>query len=270
MEELAEKIVIELKKNGYRDNTIRCYKNSIKRFFYHFFDYDIKMTNDNIKNYLENIKNKSELSQVINSIRILKSFDKRFDIISEKELKEITKEKKKNRIKRYDRSELKKVLRKVNSIRNDNLRLGFRLLLVSGLRIFELSALKKGDILFLENGLIRINVVDGKGGKSGTIDCLKDNYLYKNLKDYLEQKEEKESVFYAPGTFQKKAKTLGIKCHDFRRAYSKLVAKNINKANIDFPEDIRQQYFEVGLKRALRHERIETSYKYLYSKRIKI
>ena len=132
----------ELTKKKLRDNTKRCYLSSFKRFIRKNRD----SKNNDILNNLKSIKNKTELSQVINSIRLIQDNNKNINIIPEDDLKSIIKNKSENRHKSYEPYELKDRLRRINRIRDEKLRLAYRLMIVSGLRVFEVEALIKEDI----------------------------------------------------------------------------------------------------------------------------
>lgn len=263
---LIEKLIVE----EYRDRTISEYKNTLNRIYNHFIINKKEINNKNLNDYLVNIKNKTELSRAVNVIRILKEFEETFNCFSSSELKEIISEKSNNRHRPYDPYSLSEVKRKINTIRDKKYKLGFRLMIVSGLRVFELSELKKQDIIFNSDKTITLKVLNGKGGKAAEIKCLKDDYLYKELQEFLEDKLEEEKVFYSKIAMQKKALRLRFKCHDLRRAYSKLVEKEIQENTKDFPEDEQKEILEEELKEAMRHSKIDTSYSYINSKRIEV
>ena len=252
---------VELNKRNLRDNTKRCYKNSFQRF--------IDNEDNDILNKLNSIKNKTELSQVVNSIRFIQESNENINIITEEDLKTIIKNKKKNRHKSYEPYHLDDALKRINKIRDEKYKLGYRLMLRSGLRVSELSSLTKDDIEVNNNEII-VTVLDGKGGKYGEVKCLEDKYLSKKLKEFLEDKKSKEKLFYSEIAMQKKAKDLGFKCHDLRRAYSKLVKKEVMKEFVEFNEEEKEKIVEEKVRIALRHSKYETSKKYLYSKRIKV
>lgn len=255
----------ELTKKKLRDNTKRCYLSSFKRFIRKNRD----SKNNDILNNLKSIKNKTELSQVINSIRLIQDNNKNINIIPEDDLKSIIKNKSENRHKSYEPYELKDRLRRINRIRDEKLRLAYRLMIVSGLRVFEVEALIKEDIEIKDNDIF-VTVRDGKGGKYGEVKCLEDKYLSNKLKSFLQDKDNDEGLFYATRTMQAKAQELGFKCHDLRRAYAKLVKKELMKELVEVNEDEKEKIIEEEVKAALRHSKFETSKKYLYSKRIKV
>lgn len=263
---LREKLIVE----EYREQTIKRYNQTFSCMYNHFVVNKKEINNKNLNEYLVNIKNKTELSRAVNVIRILKEFEETFNCFSSSELKKIISEKSNNRHRPYDPYSLSEVKRKINTIRDKKYKLGFRLMIVSGLRVFELSELKKQDIIFNSDKTITLKVLNGKGGKAAEIKCLKDDYLHKELQEFLEDKLEEEKVFYSKIAMQKKALHLRFKCHDLRRAYSKLVEKEIQENTKDFPEDEQKEILEEELKEAMRHSKIDTSYSYINSKRIEI
>lgn len=120
------------------------------------------------------------------------------------------------------------IFRKINAIRNERLKLGFRLQLKSGLRVAEVAKIRKNDIEFLENDRIVIHVRDGKGRKARDVSVLQDKYLYNRLKKYTEESEN-DKLFYSRSYIKQKAKEYGIRTHDLRRinAQSRL-AEEVN------------------------------------------
>lgn len=111
--------------------------------------------------------------------------------------------------------------RKVNRLGNERLKLAFRLQFRSGLRISEIAALEKEDILFGDAGRIALNVRNGKGRKSRRVDVVNDLYLYKRLKEHIEELEGHEPLFYSESYLKKKAVEHDIKTHDLRRINSR-------------------------------------------------
>ncbi|MDF3003234.1 MAG: hypothetical protein K0Q48_3353 [Bacillota bacterium] len=111
--------------------------------------------------------------------------------------------------------------RKVNRLGNERLKLAFRLQYRSGLRISEIAALEKEDILFGDSGKIRLKVTSGKGRKSRSVDVVDDSYLYKRLKLHLDSIDDQEPLFYSESYLKKKAAAYDIKTHDLRRINSR-------------------------------------------------
>ena len=142
-------------------------------------------------------------------------------------------------------------------------------MVVSGLRVFEVENLKKDDIEINDNEII-VTVLDGKGGKYGEVKCLEDKYLSKKLKEFLKDKASDEKLFYTKRAMQKKAQELGFKCHDLRRAFSKLLKKELSNNLVEVDDEEKEKIIEEEVTNALRHSKFETSKKYLYSKRIEV
>ncbi|WP_133016458.1 site-specific integrase [Clostridium cuniculi] len=256
--------------NGYRKRSIDEYKNSFNRMYSCLLkDYD-EINKESISKYLKSIKNKTEVSRAVNAIRILENTESKFNCFSDLELKEIISNKSDNKAKSYEPYTLDTAKRKINTIRDKKYKLAYRLMIVSGARVFEVADLKKEDIIFNDNKTITLKIKDGKGGKSATINCLKDDYLFKELKCFLENKLDEENIFYSKIAMQKKAQKLNFKCHDLRRAYSKLVQKEIKEEVTDFLESEKDVIVKDEIKKAMRHSKFETSESYLYSKRIEV
>lgn len=113
-------------------------------------------------------------------------------------------------------------IHKINAMRNKRLKLAYRLQLRSGLRIAEVAALKKDDILFNDdsNG-ITLKVREGKGGKSRDVNVIDDDYLYQNLKEFIEEFPGDTRIFYSAAYMKKRAVEYGLLTHDLRRLNSK-------------------------------------------------
>ena len=253
---------------GYRQRSIDEYKNSFNKMYSYLLREHDEINKESIYKYLKSIKNKTELSRAVNAIRILENTESKFNCFSDSELKEIISNKSDNKTKSYETYTLDTAKRKINTIRDKKYKLAYRLMIISGARVFEVADLKKEDIIFNDNKTITLKIKDGKGGKSATINRLKDDYLFKELKCFVENKLDEENLFYSKIAMQKKAQKLNFKCHDLRRAYSKLVQKEIKEEVIDFLDCEKDVIVKEEIKKAMRHSKFETSEGYLYSKRI--
>lgn len=111
--------------------------------------------------------------------------------------------------------------RKFNRLGNQRLKLAFRLQFRSGLRISEIAALKKTDMIFSDSSRISINVSCGKGRKSRIVDVVDDSYLYERLKAHIEGLSDQERLFYSENYLKKKAVDHDLKTHDLRRINSR-------------------------------------------------
>lgn len=173
-----------------------------------------------------------------------------------------------NRKKRNRSVKPKKVLymdeiqRKINQMQDEKAKYAFRLALVSGLRVSELAGLDSGKITFGEDGLIYVNVTNGKGGSNGVVKCLPDPYLYDRLQKYAEAHPEGK-LFYAESTLRQRAWELGLECHDFRRIFA-IIKRNELKKQMPVSEANEE------VKKALRHKRFSTTKRYLFNRKLVI
>lgn len=156
---------------------------------------------------------------------------------------------------------LDEIKRKINQIEDPKTKYAFRLALVSGLRVSELAGLDAEKITF-EDGLIYVNVTNGKGGSNGVIECLPDAYLYDRLQSYVGEHQEGK-LFYAESTLRKRAWELDLECHDFRRIFACLKRNDLKKV---MPvEEANQEVMK-----SLRHKRFSTTKRYLFNRKLVI
>ncbi|PWX29059.1 site-specific integrase [Clostridium perfringens] len=233
-------------------NSIRDRNSALNKIFENFNNLDdvSVITKDKI---LDN-----KLSAGVNAIRFLKGQNLDVDFPSEDELKEIIKNKKKNNRKPTVEKNLIDIERKVNRVRKKNYRLAYKLMLESGLRVHEVSALKKEDFSFDKN-LITINLREAKGNKLCSIE-LENKYLSKNISEFVETKSEDERVFPHMRYLQEQATKMGIKCHDLRRGF----AKRTYKEELENDSPRSEALDKTRIK--LRHTRSDTTKIYLNSK----
>ena len=152
----------------FSENTIKAYRQDIEQFFNYFHESKQAVSKDTIRDFLSTIflktKNKATMSRKIYAVKSFYTYLVRqgkieknpFDVISspkiEKKLPQLLTEKEMNRF--LDNLPEDKFL----TLRN---KAAFEFLYATGLRISELTNLKRGDIDF-EEGLIRVL---GKGKK---------------------------------------------------------------------------------------------------------
>lgn len=217
------------------------------------------------KKYIEKeaprlFKTKNEFSSVKNGLKHLKNVYPELDIPDEVFFKQ-TSLKKRNWSKKGNKNiDLNLTKRKINQISNEKLRYAYRLALVSGLRVSELEALEKEDITFSEDKMI-VYVRNGKGGKSRTVVCLEDRYLYNNLNKYIDQLNPGEKLFYSEAYMREKADDLDIECHDLRRIFA-ITDRNLLKKEMSVYEANMKVQEHLG------HERFSTTKRYLFNRKL--
>ena len=121
----------------------------------------------------------------------------------------------------FEPLQLDSVKRKINAIQDRRLKLAYRLMLASGVRVSEAAELAFWDISFSENG-IEVHVRNGKGGKSRVIGGIRDKYLERELPEFMaDAKGSEDKLFYSASHMEHEATALGFECHDLRRAFAK-------------------------------------------------
>jgi integrase len=115
--------------------------------------------------------------------------------------------------------EIATVERKVNALRDQKLKLAYRLMLASGARVAEVAELKPENIIVTDK-LFQLEIINGKGGKDRTVIPLEDAYLKRELAGYLPECAADKPVFYSASHMKNMALELGIECHDLRRAFA--------------------------------------------------
>ena len=257
--------------NGYKQylyenlnkNTAKTYYSAVNKVFRDLRFNSLSQIPDHlIMTEVRKLSNKNLVSAAKNGLKHLQKYDPSLNLPSNEAFSEISKHKR-----NYVKSKGKKVdfdqmQRKVNAIRNKKLKLAFRLASISGLRVSELADLEAGDLKFKEDGTITVSVKHGKGGKSGQVDCLQDKYVYEQLKEYCNNLEENNRLFYSESYMREKAGNMGMEMHDFRRAFALL-------KKIDCMDQGCNSYeANAEVQEGLRHERFSTTKRYLYGRKV--
>lgn len=211
----------------YRPTTTRAYTNRLELLLkdQSVLNFDEQLDIDKMIQHLSEIKYKNEFSQSKNAFfRFL-------------EFKHITlNQEQLSQIKQFEKSTQKKYRKKksvnykivdktIKHIRNQKLKLSYQTILNSGLRVFELSQIRRDDCI-ITNDFIRMYFT-GKGGEEESVIILKaeNELLYENLIELISNTAFTKKVFYSSNYLQKKAKEYNFCCHDLRRIYSKLEYK---------------------------------------------
>lgn len=125
---------------------------------------------------------------------------------------------------------LSDIEKKINHTKDDKLRMSFQTLLVTALRITELSNINKDNCTINDDSIVF--EVDTKGQRKALVTIFKkDNpILYENLVSLI-NKTKSSKVFYSAKYIQSKAKEKGFSCHDLRRARAKLIYREYKNLN---------------------------------------
>lgn len=237
-----------------RPETARTYTNRLETLLegqsvtdpIHNLDFDL------VLNKLSAIKHKNEFSQYKNAFLYFAEFyDIPLDNIFMEQLKEIES----NAHKKYRKShnaDFKKIDRTIKHLSNHKLKLSYRTLLDTGLRVSELSQVTKKDVR-IDNTDMQFFFI-GKGGYKESVTLYKEDNpkLFQELKNMIQDTKPGQKVFYSANYLQSKAKKYGFQCHDLRRACSKIEYKKSHSKR-----DVQEK---------LRHKNTKTTDIYLKSK----
>jgi integrase len=251
----------------FKNNTEIRYFYEFKKMKNNFEKENKKINSENLENYCKyELKNRKEISNLKNAIKIL--IDRK--VVKDEGFINIL-EKYQGKKPKHAREpeELFKFQNKLNAIdrlKNKRLKLAYRLQIVSGLRVEELSELKRSDIKVNEDNNLIIHVRKGKGNKSRVIQCLKDDFLLKELKD---MQERKGKLFYSKSHLMNNARKLGFHTHDFRKCTAHIIFYNTVEDSIELVQ--KQLGHELGTKTYLKYIGREINFrgtKYNNSKRM--
>lgn len=207
-------------------NTALRYFSAVKNLLQKYqFDSLSEIDTDSIESSLSKLKSKNSVSAAKNGLLRLHEFDSYFSLPDAVFFKELSSHKRNILVKKGRVIDTEKITHKINLISNKRLKMAYRLILVSGLRISEVADLKPGDIEFLDKHQLRVHVQNGKGGKQRDVVTTVDKYLYKGLSEHVRAIEVGGTVFYGESYMRGKAYALGFEPHDLRRAYAQLTKK---------------------------------------------
>lgn len=172
---------------------------------------------------------------------------------------------KRNRSKRPKKNiYLDPVQRTVNQIKDKKLKYAYRLAMVSGLRVSELSALNASDLHFDQDS-IQVSVKHGKGGSNGLVTCLPDPYLHRELQDYIGTLDNDGGTLFYPADYMRhEAHRLHLECHDFRRIFAIRLRSRLKDEGKSIEE------INITVQEQLRHKRFSTTKRYLYNRKLYI
>lgn len=210
-----------------RQNTVRTYTNRLESLLkdQSVLNFDEQLDIDKMIQHLSEIKYKNEFSQSKNAFFRFLEF--KHITLNQQQLSQI-KQLEKNTQKKYRKKKsvnYKTVDKTIKHIKNQKLKLSYQTLLTTGLRVFELSQVRRDDCI-ITNDFIRFYFT-GKGGEQESVVILKseNRLLYENLIELISNTDFSKKVFYSANYLQKKAKEYNFQCHDLRRIFSKLEHK---------------------------------------------
>lgn len=234
--------------------TAQTYTNCLERLLENQSRFDIE-NNFDISLALEglqDIKYKNQFSQYKNALLYFLEFIKTPLSQEQAELINSYEKATKKKYRKLHVVNYKSVDSKIKRIRNKKLKLSYQTMLASGLRVFELSQIKKSDCI-VQLDSVQFGFI-GKGGKKEEVTILKKDDLkfFGELTNYIDKLETNDKLFYSSNYLQQQAENLGFHCHDLRRICAKLEYKQTKSIE--------------SVKNKLRHTNIKNTNRYLKSK----
>lgn len=215
-----------------------------------------KKSDADIDSYFKSLDKKS-LSKFKRSLEILKSekkdqkFTNEIDFLINKCLEERKNTKKYHKNKK-EVLKLKNVENSINRMKNIRNKLAFRLQMISGLRIAELSNIEYDNIRVTKEGRLLINVINGKYSKDRLINCLPDKWVLNHLIDLKPKNNGK--MFNSKEYLMKLANRLNFQSHDLRKVYAQTFYYN----SLESPKDTLKLLAE-----NMGHSNVKETYVYL-------
>lgn len=141
------------------------------------------------------------------------------------------------------------VLRSINNLKNEKLKLSYQTMLCTGLRVSELAQITPQKSVIASDNIIFHFL--GKGGMDESVTLYRsDNKLFfDGLVNQILNTKDNKKVFYSSIYLQENAKNLNFKCHDLRRIYAQLIYKKTKNKNV--------------VQKKLRHTSVKTTNIYL-------
>lgn len=237
-----------------RPNSVRTYYNRLESLLegQSLIDTIEKLDISKILVNLSKIQYKNQFSQSKNALLYFLSFiniamnDEQMKIFKVLEMKT---RKKYRKMKQINYREIDK---KIRYIKNQKLKLCYKTLLATGLRVSEIAQITPSNCYITNNKIILYFI--GKGGNKENVSILTDEHpkLYEELKCMIEATGKTKKVFYSANYLQQKAKKLNFHCHDLRRIFAK--------------QEYKKTKSRKYVSKKLRHTNIKTTNIYLRSK----
>lgn len=182
-----------------------------RRYIYQVQNF-LKQSAD-IEDYIKNL-DKKELSKFKNGLKLIDLENKeKYMQLCNNQFEKSNKFKKKSE----EQLKVKTLENKINRLKSKRLKLGYRLQMISGLRVSEIADIEERDIIISENKDIKIHVRHGKNDKERWVHCFKDEYLLNQLMDLNPNKNNK--LFCSKEYIIQQANKLSFHTHDLRKIY---------------------------------------------------
>jgi integrase/recombinase XerD len=205
---------------AYSKNTADLYYFAVKRLFADLdFNAAADISREEIERRITAMPNKNGLRSTRRGLIALRECFPRLELPDDTFYSDISEKKRYRRKKKFEPLQLDSVKRKINAIRDKRLKVAYRLMLATGIRVSEAASLQPGDVTF-QDDYIHVRIKNGKGGKERTVRSLPDPYLARELSGLIASNDPAEPIFYSDDHMQHVSGDLGFECHDLRRVFS--------------------------------------------------
>jgi len=207
---------------------------------------------DKILEKLGQIKYKNHFSQSKNAFLHFCEFQNiKLSYSTLESIKTLEKNTKKKR-RKLEPIEYSYIDKKIKYIRNKRLKLSYQVMVAIGFRVSELASISPSACTINDKSITFSFINKGGSQETSTLLQVDNPKLYDNLKKHIENIPSNKKIFYSAVYLQNKAKELGFKCHDLRRAFAKL--------------EYKKSKSKVNVMEKLKHSNIKTTNIYLHSK----
>lgn len=158
----------------------------------------------------------------------------------------------KRKYRKAEKTAYQPIDQKIKHIKNSKLKLSYQVIQATGLRVSELAQITSTDCSVSDDEIL-FNFL-GKGGGNEVVSLKQNEYstIYTRVIEHIEMAISNDQLFYSAIYLQTKARELGFKCHDLRRAYAKIEYKKSKSKS--------------GVMKKLRHSQWKTTNIYLRSR----
>lgn len=237
---------------NYTPATAATYKKAVDFLLHDQYFLDCRtLDTDKVIQKLIAIKYKNQYSKYKNAFLKFCDFqgiEIQKNVLLELELIKTDKIKKRRKLKQIA---LKDIQNHIKVIQDKKLKLSFEMMLNTGLRVSELTQIKKEDCLVSKNSIEFSFIAKGGNIEKITFPFSQNERLFNNLTSLIENTHTGK-IFYSTNYIQTKANEKGFHCHDLRRAFAKL----------DYKKNKNLEHTRV----ALRHTNVKNTKIYVNSK----
>lgn len=206
---------------------------------------------------LNALRTKNDVSAAKRGLELLQDFYPKLQLPDE--LPEVSSHKRNIKKRTFETVKLDTIKRKLYAIQDPKLRIGYELMLDTGLRVGEVAQITKDSISVDDEQDVYLHIEHFKGGKAG-YRKINSEKLAQKLLIYADTiTDQEQPIFYSSGHMKNKAHDMGFECHDLRRAFAKTNYREIK-------QDVGAYRAKEEVRNIMDHADIRTTKKYLKRK----